>query len=186
MVIPLFRTSISTSHLMGPNSSTQKNQEEHQRWRQSLFLRRFIIPVLIIRFSSAIFLASRGRSAVSSLSRLISFTPRLWILKVLLVSEDIWLIENIPVMPPFDLLFMKMQGWRDQGALSRQDFRTKVKADVVGKVAGIHACCTTVADDLVSIVVTIEDTTQTCSLVRRGMRRGNKVSELRVSRVSCA
>lgn len=59
---------------------------------------------------------------------LIPLTPRLWIPKVL--SEDIWLIKNIPVMPLFDLLVMKMQGWRDHRASRRSDFRAKVEADV--------------------------------------------------------
>ena len=55
-------------------------------------------------------------------------TPNLWIPRVL--SEDTWLIKNIPVMPLFDLLVMKMQGWRDHRASRRSDFRAKVSADV--------------------------------------------------------
>jgi hypothetical protein len=55
-------------------------------------------------------------------------TPNLWIPRVL--SEDTWLIKNIPVMPLFDLLVMKMQGWRDHRASRRSDFRAKVGADV--------------------------------------------------------
>jgi hypothetical protein len=59
---------------------------------------------------------------------LIPLTPRLWIPKVL--SEDTWLIKNIPVMPLFDLLVMKIQGWRDHRASRREDFLAKVEADV--------------------------------------------------------
>jgi hypothetical protein len=59
---------------------------------------------------------------------LIPLTPRLWIPKVL--SEDTWLINGIPVMPLFDLLVMKMQGWRNHRASRRSDFRAKVEADV--------------------------------------------------------
>lgn len=40
------------------------------------------------------------------------------------------MIQNIPVMPLFDLLVMKMQGWRDHRASRRSDFRVKVRADV--------------------------------------------------------
>ena len=40
---------------------------------------------------------------------LIPLTARLWIPKVL--SDDVWLIKNIPVMPLFDLLVMKMHHW---------------------------------------------------------------------------
>jgi hypothetical protein len=59
---------------------------------------------------------------------LIPLKARLWIPKVL--SEDIYLINNIPVMPLFDLLVMKMQGWRDHRTSRRSDFRAKVGADV--------------------------------------------------------
>jgi hypothetical protein len=59
---------------------------------------------------------------------LVPLKPRLWIPKVL--SEDIWLINNIPVMPLFDLLILKMQGWRDHRASRRSDFLAKVEADV--------------------------------------------------------
>lgn len=55
-------------------------------------------------------------------------TPSLWIPRVL--SEDTRFIQNIPVMPLFDLLVMKMQGWRDHRASRRSDFRVKVRADV--------------------------------------------------------
>lgn len=59
---------------------------------------------------------------------LIPLKPRLWMPKVL--SEDTWLIKDIPVMPLFDLLVMKMQGWRDHRSSRRSDFRAKVEADV--------------------------------------------------------
>jgi len=39
-------------------------------------------------------------------------------------------IEDIPVMPIFDLLVMKPQGWRDHRISPRADFRAKVVADV--------------------------------------------------------
>jgi hypothetical protein len=59
---------------------------------------------------------------------LIPLKARLWIPKVL--SEDIYVINNIPVMPLFDLLVMKIQGWRDHRTSHRSDFRAKVEADV--------------------------------------------------------
>ncbi len=59
---------------------------------------------------------------------LVPLKPRLWIPKVL--SEDTWLFKDIPVMPLFDLVVMKMQGWRDHRASRRSDFRAKVGADV--------------------------------------------------------
>jgi hypothetical protein len=59
---------------------------------------------------------------------LVPLRPRLWIPKIL--SEDTLLINNIPVMPLFDLLVMKMQGWRDHRASRREDFLAKVEADV--------------------------------------------------------
>jgi hypothetical protein len=64
---------------------------------------------------------------------LVPLKPRLWIPKIL--SEDTRLINNIPVMPLFDLLVMKMQGWRDHRASRREDSPAKVKADVTD----IHA-----------------------------------------------
>jgi hypothetical protein len=72
------------------------------------------IPARIIKCSSAISLLERKRRRVK-VDILIPLTPRLWIPKVL--SEDTWLIKDIPVMPLFDLLVMKMQGWmeRSQG-----------------------------------------------------------------------
>jgi hypothetical protein len=39
-------------------------------------------------------------------------------------------IEDIPVMPIFDLLVMKTQGWQDHRISPRADFRAKVEADV--------------------------------------------------------
>ena len=61
-----------------------------------------------------------------SLSVAIPLTPRLWIPKALLEdAQDIWLIKNIPVIPLFDLLIIKMQGpgWRDHRASRREDLR---------------------------------------------------------------
>ena len=46
-------------------------------------------------------------------------------------SSNAFLIDDIPVMPLFDLLVMKMQGWRDHNTSRRPDFRAKVGADVV-------------------------------------------------------
>jgi hypothetical protein len=45
-------------------------------------------------------------------------------------SDDIITINDIPVMPLFDLLVMKLQGWNDHRNSSRADFRAKVSADV--------------------------------------------------------
>ena len=59
---------------------------------------------------------------------LIPLKPRLWIPRV--PSDDTRLIKNIPVMPLFDLLDMKVQGWRDHRTSRRSDFRAKVGADV--------------------------------------------------------
>jgi hypothetical protein len=39
-------------------------------------------------------------------------------------------INNIPVMPIFELLVMKTQGWRDHRNSYRADFRAKESADV--------------------------------------------------------
>ena len=39
-------------------------------------------------------------------------------------------INNIPVMPLFDLLVMKTRGWRDHRISHRADFRAKESADV--------------------------------------------------------
>jgi hypothetical protein len=44
-------------------------------------------------------------------------------------SETV-LINNIPVMPIFDLLVMKTQGWRDHRTSHRADFRAKESDDV--------------------------------------------------------
>ena len=48
-----------------------------------------------------------------------------------ILASDIPQIENIPVMPLFDLLVMKTQGWWHHRISSREDFQAKVKADVV-------------------------------------------------------
>jgi hypothetical protein len=45
-------------------------------------------------------------------------------------ASNIVLIDDIPVMPIFALLVMKVQGWQDHSTSSRQDFRDKVGADV--------------------------------------------------------
>ena len=47
------------------------------------------------------------------------------------ISEsDVVLIDDIPVMPIFDLLVMKTQGWWDHCTSYRSDFRAKESADV--------------------------------------------------------
>ena len=45
-------------------------------------------------------------------------------------SYDVVHIDRIPVMPLFDLLIMKTQGWLDHRNSSRADFRAKESADV--------------------------------------------------------
>jgi len=45
-------------------------------------------------------------------------------------SSNAFLIDDIPVMPLFDLLVMKVQGWRDHNTSLRPDFGAKVGADV--------------------------------------------------------
>ncbi|KAI0291365.1 hypothetical protein B0F90DRAFT_1777821 [Multifurca ochricompacta] len=47
-----------------------------------------------------------------------------------ILSNRIILIDDIPVMPLFDLLVMKLQGWRDHINSSRPDFRAKLPNDV--------------------------------------------------------
>jgi hypothetical protein len=44
-------------------------------------------------------------------------------------------IDDIPVMPIFDLLVMKTQGWSDHRTSRRRYFRDKVRADVSDIVA---------------------------------------------------
>lgn len=44
--------------------------------------------------------------------------------------DDVVDIDRIPVMPLFDLLIMKTQGWLDHRNSSRADFRAKESADV--------------------------------------------------------
>jgi hypothetical protein len=45
-------------------------------------------------------------------------------------SSNVIVINDIPVMPLFDLLVMKLQGWQDHDNSRRPDFRAKVGADV--------------------------------------------------------
>jgi hypothetical protein len=45
-------------------------------------------------------------------------------------ADETFLINNIPVMPIFDLLVMKTQGWWDHRNSYRKDFRAKERADV--------------------------------------------------------
>lgn len=45
-------------------------------------------------------------------------------------SSEISVINDIPVMPLFDLLVMKTQGWWHHRTSQRKDFRAKVGADV--------------------------------------------------------
>jgi hypothetical protein len=47
-----------------------------------------------------------------------------------ILEENIFVINNIPVMPLFDLLVMKTQGWWDHRNSPRDDFREKVDDDV--------------------------------------------------------
>jgi hypothetical protein len=46
------------------------------------------------------------------------------------IASETYHISNIPVMPIFDLLVMKTQGWRDHRVSFRPDFRAKASADV--------------------------------------------------------
>ena len=48
----------------------------------------------------------------------------------IIIEEDIVVINNIPVMPLFDLLVMKTQGWWGHRNSPRDDFREKVDDDV--------------------------------------------------------
>jgi hypothetical protein len=59
---------------------------------------------------------------------LVPVTPPLYIPRVF--WEDTSMINDIPVMPLFDLLVMKMQGWRDHSASHRGDSFDKMTADV--------------------------------------------------------
>ena len=45
-------------------------------------------------------------------------------------ASDTPRINNIPIMPLFDLLVMKTQGWWHHRISQRKDFRAKVKTDV--------------------------------------------------------
>jgi hypothetical protein len=46
-----------------------------------------------------------------------------------ILSDDILVIEGIPVMPLFDLLVMKMKGWWDHRNSPRRDLRAKEQDD---------------------------------------------------------
>ena len=59
---------------------------------------------------------------------LVPVTPRLNIPRVF--WEDTTVIDDIPVMPLFDLLVMKMQGWRDHSASRREGSLDKMMADI--------------------------------------------------------
>jgi len=59
---------------------------------------------------------------------LLPVRPRLWVPRVL--SRDTYVFNGIMVTPLFDLLVIKMQGWRDHRASRRADFRAKVEADI--------------------------------------------------------
>ncbi|KAH9961758.1 hypothetical protein BC827DRAFT_1131405 [Russula dissimulans] len=59
---------------------------------------------------------------------LIAHASRLWIPQV--PSPDAVLINNIPVSPLFDLLVIKIQGFRDHAKSRRSDFQAKVEADI--------------------------------------------------------
>jgi hypothetical protein len=101
-VILLPRISISSSHPKGPSRSPRRYQEEHRRGRQPLlYLEK--PGARIILCSSVAFLVSpfQERGAVSQVDVLIPLTPTWWIPTVL--SEDTWLIKNIPSLPLFNL-----------------------------------------------------------------------------------
>ena len=49
----------------------------------------------------------------------------------MILASDTPNINNIPVMPLFDLLVMKTQGWWRHRISPRKDFQVKVKTDVV-------------------------------------------------------
>lgn len=59
---------------------------------------------------------------------LLPLKPKLWIPRVL--SHDTYLFKDIPVTPLFDLLVIKMHGWKAHRASRRTDFRAKVGADI--------------------------------------------------------
>ena len=59
---------------------------------------------------------------------LLPLKPKLWIPRVL--SRDAYLFKGIPVTPLFDLLVIKMHGWKAHRASLRTDFRAKVGADI--------------------------------------------------------
>jgi hypothetical protein len=52
-----------------------------------------------------------------------------------ITESDIYLINDIPVMPIFDLLVMKTQGWWDHRTSPRSDFQAKEDGDVSDIVA---------------------------------------------------
>jgi hypothetical protein len=53
-------------------------------------------------------------------------------------SYDVVYIDRIPVMPLFDLLVMKLQGWWDHRVSIRADYRAKESADVNDIDALLH------------------------------------------------
>lgn len=59
---------------------------------------------------------------------LLPVLPRLWIPRVL--SHDTYIFGGITVSPLFDLLVIKMQGYRHHRASRRLDFLAKVEADI--------------------------------------------------------
>jgi hypothetical protein len=59
---------------------------------------------------------------------LLPVIPRLRIPRVL--SRDTYVFDGITVTPLFDLLVIKMQGWKDHRASRHQHFRAKVEADI--------------------------------------------------------
>jgi hypothetical protein len=59
---------------------------------------------------------------------LVPARPRLWIPRVL--SCDTYIFNGITVSPLFDLLVIKMQGWRDHRTSRRPDFHAKIEADI--------------------------------------------------------
>jgi hypothetical protein len=52
-----------------------------------------------------------------------------------ITDSDIFLIDNIPVMPIFDLLVMKTQGWWDHRNSPRTDFQRKEDNDISDVIA---------------------------------------------------
>ena len=163
---------------MSLNSSTRK-RSRGASWMQTVARKS---PAQIMRCSSVVFLFKMEGRCVK-VDIMISCTPRLWIPKIL--SGDTFLINDIPVMPLFDLLVMKIQGWRNHRASHRKDFHDKVDAprssspgaaggdlvwgEVSSSYSRIHGPCM-----------------QACPRFYRGMRRADRVSETGFSYVGCA